>query len=97
MVCDIAGFIIVTLLLIMIDSYILCEHQNTSRILLSIGIDYAILFLYISARNIAMSSEPSTVPQSQSRTYPVQARQQDLKWEGVDTRSPTDGRSMTTQ
>jgi len=97
MVCDIAGFLIVTLLLIVIDSYILCEHQNTSRILLSIGIDYAILFLYISARNVAMSSESSAAPQAQSRTYPVQERQRDLKWEGADSRAPTDGRPMATQ
>jgi len=69
---DITGFIAVTLLLILIDSYILCEHQNTTRIIISIGIDYAILLVYIAARNVAMTSAPNApsgpaVPQARAK------------------------------
>jgi multisubunit Na+/H+ antiporter MnhC subunit len=69
---DIAGFIIVTLFLVLIDSYILCEHQNTTRIIISIGIDYAILLVYIAARNVIMTSVPISpsgpaIPQSRAK------------------------------
>lgn len=76
---DIVGFIIVTLLLILIDSFILCEHQNTTRILFSIGIDYIILFVYIAARNVAIASEPSAASQPQYGTHKGRAMQQDCK------------------
>jgi hypothetical protein len=76
---DIAGFIIVTLLLIMIDSYILCEQQNATRIFFSIGIDYAILFGYMAVRNAVMTSEPGTSARTQPQTYQCQEKQQDCK------------------
>jgi hypothetical protein len=76
---DIASFIIVTLLLILIDSYILCEHQNTTRIVVSIGIDYAILFMYIAARNVAMTSESNTPSGTQLGASHTRAKQQDCK------------------
>jgi hypothetical protein len=80
MLGDIAGFIVVTLLLIIIDSYILCEQQNAARIFCSIGIDYAILFAYLAVRNFAMASEPDT---SSAKTHPqmsqCQAKQQECK------------------
>jgi hypothetical protein len=80
MLGDIAGFIGVTLLLIIIDSYILCEQQNAARIFCSIGIDYAILFAYLAVRNVAMASSPDT---SSARTQPqvsqCQVKHQDYK------------------
>lgn len=76
---DIAGFIIVTLLLIIIDSYILCEQQNAARIFFSIGIDYTILFAYIAARNAVMTSEPDASARAQPQTSQYQAKQQDYK------------------
>ena len=79
MFSDIAGFIGVTVLLILIDSYILCEQQNASRIFISIGIDYAILFAYLAARNVAMTSEPNTSATTQPQNSQYQAKQQDCK------------------
>lgn len=79
MFSDIAGFIGVTVLLILIDSYILCEQQNASRIFISIGIDYAILFAYLGVRNAAMTSEPNTSARSQPQMSQFQAKQQDCK------------------
>lgn len=79
MFSDIAGFIGVTLLLILIDSYILCEQQNASRIFISIGIDYAILFAYLGVRNAAMTSENSTSARPQPQTSQFQAKQLDCK------------------
>jgi len=76
---DIAGFIMVTLLLIMIDSYILCEQQNAARIFLSIGIDYAILFAYMAVRNAVMASESGTSIRTQPQTNQCQEKQQDCK------------------
>ena len=76
---DIAGFVLVTILLIMIDSYILCEHQNTARIIFSIGIDYAILVVYIAARNVAMISEPSVPSRTQPEFLQTRTKQQDCK------------------
>lgn len=79
MLGDIAGFIGVTLLLIIIDSYILCEQQNAARIFCSIGIDYAILFTYIAVRNVAMANEPGTSARTQPQMSQCQAKQQDYK------------------
>jgi hypothetical protein len=79
MLGDIAGFIGVTLLLIIIDSYILCEQQNAARIFFSIGVDYAILFAYLAARNFAMASEPDTAAGTQPLMFQCQAKQEDYK------------------
>jgi hypothetical protein len=76
---DIAGFIIVTLVLIMIDSYILCEQQNATRIFFSIGIDYAILFGYMAIRNAVMTSKPDTSVKTHPQTYQCQEKQHDCK------------------
>lgn len=71
MIGDIVGFVAVTILLIAIDSYILCEQQNTLRIVFSIGIDYFILFVYMAIRNIALASGYTTHSYSnhQKSTY----------------------------
>ena len=79
MFSDIAGFIGVTLLLILIDSYILCEQQNAARIFLSIGVDYAILFAYIAARNVAMTSKPDPRAAAQQQIPQCQVKQQGYK------------------
>ena len=76
---DIAGFIGVTLVLILIDSYILCEQQNAARIFCSIGIDYAILFAYLAARNAAMASDPAGPATTQYQAPRCQEKQQDYK------------------
>lgn len=76
MIGDIVGFVAVTLLLISIDSYILCEQQNALRIVFSIGIDYFILFIYLAIRNIAMAGGHTTHSYSnhQKPTYAVPPR-----------------------
>lgn len=76
MIGDIVGFVAVTLLLISIDSYILCEQQNTLRIVFTIGIDYFILFVYMAIRNIAMADKPATHAYSgyQEKTYATAPR-----------------------
>lgn len=79
MFSDIAGFIGVTLLLILIDSYILCEQQNAARIFLSIGVDYAILFAYIAARNVVMMSKPDPRATARQQTPQCQDKQQGYK------------------
>ncbi|GAB7335829.1 hypothetical protein MBLNU13_g08103t1 [Cladosporium sp. NU13] len=79
MFSDIAGFVGVTLLLILIDSYILCEQQNASRIFLSIGIDYAILFVYIAARNVVTTSNPDPRATTQQQIPQCQVKQQGYK------------------
>jgi hypothetical protein len=94
---DIAGFFGITILLILIDSYILCEVQNTTRILLSIGIDYAILFLYIAARNIVTSHESSATPHAQSQKPRDHLGHQDLKWKEADGRFPGNGQQTATR
>ena len=76
---DIAGIVVVTLLLILIDSYILCEHQNTTRIVISIGIDYAILFAYMAARNVIMTDELCAPPASQPGIPRSREKYQDFK------------------
>ena len=76
---DVAGFILITLFLVLIDSYILCEQQNAARIICSIGIDYAILFAYMAARNAVMTSESGTPAGAQPQTSQYQAMQQDYK------------------
>lgn len=97
MVGDIAGFIVVTLLLIVIDSYILCEHQNTLRIILSISIDYAILSLYIAARNFVMPSGADEVRQTQFRATQNGYAQHDHKWAEAKRDYLPDCRPMATQ
>lgn len=67
MIGDIVGFIAVTILLISIDSYILCKQQNAIRIMFSIGIDYFILFVYMAIRNIAMADRHAARPCSDHR------------------------------
>ena len=76
---DIAGFIGVTLVLILIDSYILCEQQNAARIFCSIGIDYAILFAYLAARNAAMASDTAGPATTQHQAPRCQEKQKDCK------------------
>jgi hypothetical protein len=97
MLGDIAGFFAVTILLILIDSYILCEKQDTPRILLSIGIDYAILFFYIAARNIVMTSESGATPSTQSQIPRDHLGHQDLKWKEADWRIPGNGQQTATR
>jgi hypothetical protein len=94
---DIAGFFAITVLLILIDSYILCEKQDTLRIFFSIGLDYAILFLYIAARNIVMTPGSNGKTPTSSQTPRDQPGQQDLKWKEVDGRVSNNYRQMGTQ
>jgi hypothetical protein len=97
MFSDITGFFAVTVLLILIDSYILCENQDTLRILLSIGIDYAILLFYIAARNNVMTSGSNATPQTQPQALRDQVGQQDLKWKEAKGSFPDHDRQTATR